>query len=229
MFEFRAGRKRVVKSVSTVEEAKELMREMIKIRNNDSLWENIDVKTGHLRAVDELEKLLSLLEKKLNPNIFENIVYAVVQSGVGLDLGNSKNTCEFGEKRFSDMIKVCNKFGKKSKEHNGDYLSVDEYKLRFDLGMDAINIAPQFGQLETLCYLEEMGDDIEDYYKICYDSKRWVKWVSKDFVPENNKKELIKICGHYVFSDEEFKSIAPNIDDKIKKSITDRLLEITNA
>ena len=43
MFEFRAGRKRVVKSVSTVEEAKELMREMIKIRNNDSLWENIDV------------------------------------------------------------------------------------------------------------------------------------------------------------------------------------------
>ena len=57
MFEFRAGRKRVVKSVATVEEAKELMREMIKIRNNDSLWENIDVKTGHLRAVDELEKL----------------------------------------------------------------------------------------------------------------------------------------------------------------------------
>ena len=61
MFEFRAGRKRVVKSVSTVEEAKELMREMIKIRNNDSLWENIDVKTGHLRAVDELEKLVGTI------------------------------------------------------------------------------------------------------------------------------------------------------------------------
>ena len=61
MFEFRAGRKRVVKSVSTVEEAKELMRAMIKIRNNDSLWENIDVKTGHLRAVDELEKLVGTI------------------------------------------------------------------------------------------------------------------------------------------------------------------------
>ena len=61
MFEFRAGRKRVVKSVATVEEAKELMREMIKIRNNDSLWENIDVKTGHLRAVDELEKLVGTI------------------------------------------------------------------------------------------------------------------------------------------------------------------------
>ena len=58
MFEFRAGRKRVVKSVETVEEANTLMRYMIAIRNDDSLWENIDVKTGHLRAVDELEKLV---------------------------------------------------------------------------------------------------------------------------------------------------------------------------
>ena len=58
MFEFRAGRKRVVKSVETVDEANKLMRAMIAIRNENSLWENIDVKTGHLRAVDELEKLV---------------------------------------------------------------------------------------------------------------------------------------------------------------------------
>ena len=60
-FEFRAGRKRVVKSVETVEEANELMRSMIAIRNENSLWENIDVKTGHLRAVDELEKLVGTI------------------------------------------------------------------------------------------------------------------------------------------------------------------------
>ena len=58
MFEFRAGRKRVVKTVETVDEANKLMRAMIAIRNNNSLWENINVKTGHLRAVDELEKLV---------------------------------------------------------------------------------------------------------------------------------------------------------------------------
>ena len=45
MFEFRAGRKRVVKSVETVDEANKLMRAMIAIRNENSLWENIDVKT----------------------------------------------------------------------------------------------------------------------------------------------------------------------------------------
>ena len=61
MFEFLAGRKRVVKTVDTVEEANTLMRYMIAIRNDDSLWENIDVKTGHLRAVDELEKLVGTI------------------------------------------------------------------------------------------------------------------------------------------------------------------------
>ena len=60
-FEFRAGCKRVVKSVETAEEANELMRSMIAIRNENSLWENIDVKTGHLRAVDELEKLVGTI------------------------------------------------------------------------------------------------------------------------------------------------------------------------
>ena len=178
--------------------------------------------------VDELEKLLSMLEKKLNPNVFENIIYTVVQSGVGLDLGNSKNTCKFSEKRFYDMIKICDKFGKMSKEHNGDYLSVDEYKLRFDLGMDAINIAPQFGQLETLCYLDEMGDDIEDYYRLCYESKRWVKWVNDDFDPENNKRELIEICGHYILSDKRFLKIKPNIDVEIKQKIKNKLRSLHN-
>ena len=61
MFEFRAGRKRVVKTVETVDEANKLMRAMIAIRNNDSLWENINVKTGQLRAVDELEKLVGTI------------------------------------------------------------------------------------------------------------------------------------------------------------------------
>ena len=60
MFEFRAGRKNVVKSVETVEEAKKLMCEMIAIRNDDSMWE-LDKSTGHLRAADELEKLVGVV------------------------------------------------------------------------------------------------------------------------------------------------------------------------
>ena len=56
VFEFKSGRK-VIKSVNTFDEANALMRSMIAIRNNDSMWE-LDESTGHLRAADELEKLV---------------------------------------------------------------------------------------------------------------------------------------------------------------------------
>ena len=114
----------------------------------------------HTKA--QVEKVL---EKKLQPRIFENIEYVVVQSGVGLDLGKQVNTGVFDPDRLRNMVSVCKKFGKKSKEHNGDYLSTEEYKDRFDLGLDSINIAPEFGQLETQCYVDEMGYEIEEFYR----------------------------------------------------------------
>ena len=171
-------------------------------------------------TADELDTLLRTLSEF---EFFDNIEYAVVQSGTGLDLGKQTNTGTFNPNRLEEMVNVCKKYGKKSKEHNGDYLSSKEYKDRFDLGLDSINIAPEFGQLETKCYLDEMGDDIEDYYQICYDSKRWEKWVDTDFNPDGNKKELIEICGHYVLSDERFINNKPSIDDKINKVIKNKL------
>ena len=152
-----------------------------------------------------------------------------MQSGGGLNLGKQINTGQFDPKRLEKMINVCKRFGKKTKEHNGDYLSVKDYADRFDLGLDSINIAPQFGQFETSCYLDEMNNDIQDFYQICYESKRWEKWVDKDFEPEKNKKELIQICGHYVLSDQKFIDIKPNIDDKINYKLKAELNRIINA
>jgi len=173
-----------------------------------------------------LSTFLSDLESKLLPEMFDAIEYVTIQSGVGLNLGKRINTGAFNSNDLEQMIAVCKKFGKKSKEHNGDYLSNNEYKARFDLGLDAINIAPELGQLETLCYLDEMGDDIEDFYQICYHSNRWRKWVDEDFVPEDNKKELIKVCGHYVLSDDEFLLIKLDIDDKINGVIKNKLRDL---
>ena len=175
---------------------------------------------------NDLDKLL---EELSHFEFFDNIKYAVVQSGVGLDLGKRVNTGNFDLNRLKDFIRVCKRWGKLSKEHNGDYLTNEDIKVRFDAGLDSLNIAPEFGQLETLCYLEHMGDDIEDYYQICYDSKRWVKWVDKNFVPEDNKKELIKICGHYVLSDKKFLEIKPDIDEKIKLTIKNKLGELSKC
>ena len=175
------------------------------------------------------DELNELLKKASDFDFFDNIKYAVVQSGVGIDLGKRINTGKYNAARLSEFIDVCKYWSVMSKEHNGDYLSNEEYKERFDLGLDSINIAPEFGQLETMCYLQHMkimGFGMEKYYQICYDSKRWEKWVNENFVPENNKEELIQICGHYVFSDKKFLEMKPNINKKIKSSIKNKLKEL---
>ena len=170
-----------------------------------------------------------LLETLSNHKLIEYVKYAVVQSGVGIDLGKRINTGNYDAGRLKEFIQICKYWKVLSKEHNGDYLSKEEYEERFDLGLDSINIAPEFGQLETMCYLQHMnimGYGMEEYFKICYDSKRWEKWVSDDFVPEDNKEELIKICGHYVLSDKKFLNIKSDIDKKIKTVIKNKLREL---
>jgi hypothetical protein len=112
-----------------------------------------------------------------------------------------------------------------TKEHNGDYIPVSVIKEKFTLGLDSINIAPEFGLLETQTYIDN-GIDIDKFWKICYDSKRWEKWVDNNFNPFTQKEELIKICGHYVLSTPEFLNIKPNIDDTIKNNIKNKLKEL---
>ncbi len=172
---------------------------------------------------DELNILLRSISEY---DFFDNVKYAVVQSGVGIDLGKRINTGKYDETRLSEFIDVCKYWSVLSKEHNGDYLSNQEIEDKFNIGLDALNIAPEFGQLETLCYLENIGDDFENFYQLCYKSKRWEKWVGEDFIPENNKEELIKICGHYILSDVNFQKIKPNIDDEIKTRIKNKLREL---
>ena len=178
--------------------------------------------------VDEVEKLIVECQRLLPSNICQNIDYIVIQSGVGLDLATMNNTGDFNPERLSKMIDVCKKHNLKTKEHNGDYLTNDQIKQRFELGLDSINIAPEFGQLETLCYFEEMKNtnQFEKLYQICYNSNRWRKWVKSDFNPLTQKEEIIKISGHYILSNPEFLQIKPDIDTKIKSVITNKLREM---
>lgn len=175
----------------------------------------------------ELGNLLLGLQNELTAAEYESIKYAVVQSGVGLDLGNKTNTGTFSKYRMSHMISVCEKYGLLSKEHNGDYLTPEQIKTRYQLGLSAINIAPEFGQIETQCYIDQMTTtDLDTFYDICYASGKWKKWVSPKFDPLKDKIKLVSICGHYVFAEPKFKEIKPDIDSIVKQKVTDRLLGI---
>ena len=178
---------------------------------------------------EELKWFLEYLKMGLTVEQFNQIKYAVVQSGTRLDLSTRTNTGNFNNRRLKSFIRVVKKYGLLSKEHNGDYL-IDSFdvEMRFESGLDAINIAPEFGQIESEYYLEECRKDkelFERLYELCYNSEKWKKWV-KD-VKRVSKSQLIMTCCHYILSNRKFiesiKSNFPNSDSIIKKRINSQL------
>ena len=189
---------------------------------------NIEFEVGteeSIRKFDtiDINNLLKDLKLNLTSKEFNQIKYVVIQSGTSLK-GNI-NTGAYDKNRLISMVEIVKKYGLLSKEHNGDYIPVNLIKEKMELGLDSINIAPEFGLIETLSYINE-GINVDKFWKICYNSKRWEKWVDQNFDPITQKLDLIKICGHYVLSHPDFLKIKINIDNKIKSNIKNKLNEL---
>jgi len=189
---------------------------------------NIEFEVGTEEAIrkfepGELDMLLNDLHTTLEEKIFAQIKYLVIQSGTSLK-GNL-NTGEYNKNRLLNMVKIAKSWNLLSKEHNGDYIPIDLIKEKMSLGLNSINIAPEFGLIETQTYIDN-NIDLDKFWEICYNSKRWEKWVNTDFDPLTQKEDLIKICGHYVLSNPEFLKIKPNIDIQIKTNIKKKLYEL---
>ena len=203
-----------------------------------NLNSNIQYEIGTEEAIRrfelyELEELVQQLKIKLQPEVYNQIKYLVIQSGTSLE--GTNQTGIYNSDRLKEMISICKHHNLISKEHNGDYIPVSIIKEKFKLGLDCINIAPEFGLIETLTYLDEIEKKqdlgmMENFWKICFESKKWEKWVNEIFDPYTQKQDLIKICGHYVLSNPEFikdiKNKFPNIDQKIKSNIKNKLNEL---
>ena len=185
--------------------------------------------------VEDLRKLMNDLKNKLDKKVYDKIVYLVIQSGTALKEG--VNTGVYNNEKLKEMMKLSQEFNILTKEHNGDWISDYEIEDKFDKGLCALNIAPEFGMIETKVILEEIEkldetkskEYFEKFFEICHDSKKWVKWVKEDFDPFQNKKKLIEICGHYVFTHSsliEIKSNLIDIDNKIINSLKNRLKHI---
>jgi len=174
---------------------------------------------------DDLDKLVDDLFLILEEKVFNQIKYLVIQSGTSLK--ETSNTGAYDKARLISMLRVAKSWGLLSKEHNGDYISAALIKEKMSLGLDSINIAPEFGLIETNCYLES-DIDFEKFWEICFLSRKWEKWVDSSFDPHSQKVDLVKICGHYVFSDPEFLKIKPDIENKIKFKINEKLHELSH-
>ena len=178
---------------------------------------------------EDLNWMLGYLKIRLRMEYFNQIKYAVVQSGTRLDLATRTNIGNYNNTRLQNFIEIVKNFDLMSKEHNGDYLTDSfDVEVRFASGLDAINIAPEYGQIESEFYLEMCSKDnalFEQLYKICYNSGKWKKWISD--VSRVSKSQIVMTCCHYILSDKSFigniKSHFPNADKLIQKRIASKL------
>tara|TARA_R110000868_G_scaffold2821_2_gene19534 strand:+ start:3617 stop:4615 length:999 start_codon:yes stop_codon:yes gene_type:complete len=217
---------------NSIEQASEKTKEiLIQLwnQNPDVMYEVGTEESIFKYEPKELKWFLKYLKNALEFDQFRQIKYAVVQSGTCLDLSTRTNIGNFNNQRLQNFIQVVKDFGIFSKEHNGDYLTDSfDVEMRFQSGLDAINIAPEYGQIESEYYLEECKKDnklFEEFYQICYNSGKWKKWIPN--LKGVSKDQLIITCGHYVLSDKEFvdkiKSNFSSADKIIQKKIKSKL------
>ena len=184
-------------------------------------------------TVEEVDHMIHRIHKSVPTRVWLKIFYLVVQSGTAL-LEN-KQIGKYNERNLIEFVKSAKFHLFYTKEHNGDYLPTKDIKHKFDFGLDSINLAPEFGMIETNCFLKEIKHTdpklIHVLYKMCYESNTWTKWVDKHFDVKNEER-LIKICCHYLFSTPEFeKKILRNlrnIDVDVKSKMKERIHEIVN-
>lgn len=181
-------------------------------------------------SADQLDVLVTYLRRVLRPEQFALIRFAVIQCGTSLH-GN-ENTGQFDPKRLADMLEVCKRHGLLSKEHNSDYVPASTISLKFAAGLNAANIAPEFGQIESQTYLNALGTDeqgVEAFYRLCFDSRRWEKWITPE--QAEDRTALINVCGHYILSTPAFieqvrARVTPEIDALVQAALIKRLDEL---
>ena len=196
---------------------------------------NIEYEIGTEEAIrpfttEELETIIKTLKENLDSKIYDKIKYCVVQCGNALC--NGKNSDIFDEKRLAEMLKLVKTYNFVSKEHNGDWVSKSTMKQKQKLGLECINIAPEFGEIESRVILNTIKGNREHYidtYNMCINSGKWKKWVSVDFDYCKNQDEIILITCHYIYTMPEFINIKNsyfNIDLFIKSTVHNKLLNL---
>jgi len=120
------------------------------------------------------------VEKIILPEIFQKIKYLVIQCGT--KLLETLNIGTYDSEKLQKMLLVCKKYNLIAKEHNGDWISYDIVKEKENYGLTCINIAPEFGEIESsviINHFKQNPKDLDDFFSICYESNTWKKWVFK--------------------------------------------------
>ncbi len=171
---------------------------------------------------------LKEIENEINyfKEFSDNIEFYVIQTG---SLVKEINQVGNFNKEFVKKILEMLKSRKiKLKEHNADYLSKAEIQEREGI-IDAMNIAPQLGVIQTMTTLKKCliyGIDFTDFLNEVYEKERWKKWMHNN--TSDNKFLCCVIAGHYHFASNNYKKIIEKLNERenIKETITNEIMGV---
>ncbi len=179
---------------------------------------------GGLTSVESFSSFIDTLVARMKERGLEAPEFVVGQTGTLTRL--TENVGHFNRENAAKLSASAAKHGVGVKEHNGDYLS-DKILLEHPhLGVTAMNVAPEFGVVETRAYLELAKVEERNIpadkrsnlpavmAEYAVKSQRWRKWVMGDTASaavedvlrdEELTAQITDICGHYTYEIPEVK------------------------
>jgi len=204
-------------------ESKKAIEYCLKLNPQIKLEIGTDVNRGEALGENDLiriEKEVKFFKEFCSPDFY------VVQTGSLIKEINQVGS--FNKEFVQRVLSVLRENNLKLKEHNADYLSREEILKRKGL-VDAMNIAPQLGVIQTSLTLTkclEYGIDFSEFSKEVLLARKWKKWLQNN--TEENKFLCLLIGGHYHFSSESYKTILRKLNEHedISKTIIGAIVEV---
>lgn len=143
-----------------------------------------------------------------------NPTFYVVQTGSLVR--EAHNTGTFNEESVEAMHTALHDHGVKLKEHNADYLTTEQIAMRRGI-VDAVNIAPQLGAVQTNHILAQTlvyGLDIQQFIVEVLQGRKWEKWINYPNAPLSVQLCLL-VAGHYHFNSPAYQKLIEKLDVKI--------------
>jgi len=206
-------------------ESKKAIEHCLKLNPDILLEIGTDENAGTKYSVSnlrEIEEELDYFKAFCSPELY------VVQTGTLVgeinQIGNQN--LKFA-KEVGDMLRSK---GVKLKEHNADYLPLADIKARSGV-VDAMNIAPQLGVVQTTTLLAKCliyGINYQPFLDLVYSGGKWKKWMHTNG-PEN-KMLCFLIAGHYHFASPEYRQIVSQLKESedIKETFISSLTDVLN-
>jgi hypothetical protein len=180
--------------------------------------DNVGATVSRTKFVDDLDFVLDHVEPEFIVGQTGSLVRETFQVGV------------FDFEAVAELTRIAHDAGVKFKEHNADYLSAGDIALRQAAGVDAVNIGPELGVLQTktvvhLAATHGLHGEAEAFLRTSRESGRWRKWLYGR--PSDELKAMI--AGHYNFADGAYLELVDglrarvDVDGRIRRNLTDRI------